>query len=192
MMRFDKMKNEVNWYRLDFQEPAPILETGSLEGDDRFSLNVIDPVDDGWIFTDLRMCAPDGSNSIEFRDYMFTNAFAPVFSPSSVNHLGEFFSADGVMCDVSIDGQSGYKYFRCSNNRDVLDMENSDFAPNPFVQGQILRLDRIVFVGSKLSGDILRLPQRERMHELFVSDRFRQVVEKARLSGFVFTPIEVA
>lgn len=179
----------MHWFLLTYLEPVPVLQTGSVIKDSYFSLNTLDPIQDAWNAVDLSL-APN-SGATEIRDYMVTNAFAPVFSPRAVSVLKPVMSQNGVFCKVTVEGQDGYQYFRCNNVLDVLDLEQSDFLRNPMVEGQIIRITNTVFRSSEVAGHVLRLPQRERVHELFVSENVRELVECNQLTGFRFLAVEL-
>ena len=107
----------------------------------------------------------------------------PVFNPRSVEILADLLEGNGELLPIRCDGED-YFLFNVTRVVDALDQQNSDL--DLFDDGDILEIDRHVFIPEKLpSLSIFKIPQMV-LADVFVTDPFVDRVESAGLKGFDF------
>jgi hypothetical protein len=117
-------------------------------------------------------------------DYL-SCAIAPCFSPRAVEALREVLEANGRLYPLETD-EGTYRILRVTTVVEGLDIERSLFEGEGDWRFLIARH---VFRESQLTeGDIFRMPYLK-ISDIYVTERFRQLVADAGLVGFRFRPV---
>lgn len=107
----------------------------------------------------------------------------PVFSPGAVLALGDSLEENGELLPITCEGQ---EYYLLNVTRLVDALDESNCQIERFDDGRIMTIDRYSFVEEKLIGVVLfKLPQ-DPLGYVYVTDRFVNRVNGARLKGFKF------
>jgi hypothetical protein len=117
----------------------------------------------------------------------FTVSHIPVFSTKAVEILGDVLTKNGELLPLNcIDGE--YFAYNVLNLVSALDQEKSDIVRFP--AGRIMTVRKYALYEDKLADQmIFKIPEIVLL-SVFVTDRFKNQIEDAGLTGFCFTEIK--
>ena len=109
-----------------------------------------------------------------------------LLSDRAVSVFGAMVTDAGYLLDTSLAAQMRYKLFICKREIDAFDQDRSEFTR--FVDGGIWKITRYELDADLLRGmDVFRL--KHVRSSVFVSDRFKTLVDQDGLTGFIFEEI---
>lgn len=170
-------------YVLDFDANA-FARLHTVEQNDRDRIEPLDgtPMDQDWRSMATRWVTNDGTRPIP--DFS-TLSGAPVFNARALEALGDLLEGRGELLRLQVEGADDHFAFNCTHVSDALDEGRSEFKRYES-SGRIMRIVRHEFDADRLRGETLfRLAQKRKRKE-YVTDAFRQRVEEAGLTGFLW------
>lgn len=170
-------------YVLDFDANSfAALHTLDEDRLDRFEPLDGTPMARHWRPIATRWVTNDGTRPIP--DFS-TLSGAPVFNARALKVLGDLLKGRGELLRLQVEDADDHFAFNCTHFSDALDEARSEFKRYES-SGRIMRIVRHEFDAEGLRGETLfRLAQKPKRQE-YVTDAFKQRVEEAGLSGFVW------
>ncbi len=111
---------------------------------------------------------------------------APVFTGRAVEALGDLLEGCGELLPLAVVGGGEAYAFNITRVSDALDRDRSEF--DYYRSGGIMSVEEYVFDTAAVAEEtIFKLPIRTKTVE-YVTDRFRDRVEQAGLTGFRWRP----
>lgn len=145
------------------------------------------PLRSFWMPLSVKVLYDDDQNkNLPASDFPLLFSTLPVFSERAVKLLEPLLKGDGELLPLSCN-EGNYVAFNVTRVVDALNAEQSDLVR--FSDGKIMDIRRYVFDRDKLTnGDLFKIPQTPQ-GKVFVTDKFKEAVQEAGLTGYVFEPV---
>lgn len=142
------------------------------------------PIRDQW--EPIRMYWETNAGTRPLSDFSTIIGGGVVFNARALEALGDLLEGRGEMLPLEVEAPDAYHVFNVTRLSEALDEERSEFVY--FSDGRIMVTadDRYEFDVAELASEtIFKLPQIPEVYE-YVTDAFRQRVEEAGLTGFLW------
>lgn len=122
------------------------------------------------------------------QDYAYYGGGAPVFNNRSLIALESLLKGNVQLLEVKVEKYDmGFKFVNVTNVIDAIDYSKS--IPRRSLYGKLTSFEKIVFIPDAVTDQhIFKIPEMPET-TVFVSDRFKNEVEFAKLKGFDFIEV---